>query len=149
MTILRRCSMFLLAALALAASGDPWKPGQALPPTEFAKVVETGNIPKILMVGPRLLYNGAHIKGAVFAGPTETADGMALFEKQLTALPKSAEIVLYCGCCPMDQCPRIRPAFAKARELGYTNVKILDIPTNLHTDWVAKGHPIEKGGASR
>jgi hypothetical protein len=27
-------------------------------------------------------------------------------------------------------------------ELGFTNLRVLDLPTNFHTDWVLKGYPV-------
>ena len=63
-------------------------------------------------------------------------------------LPKNADIVLYCGCCPMDRCPNIRPAYSALRELGFQHVRVLNIPTNMHVDWFGKGYPAEAGAAS-
>jgi hypothetical protein len=31
------------------------------------------------------------------------------------------------------------------KELGFEHVSVLHLPTNLHTDWVAKGYPTTKG----
>jgi len=45
----------------------------------------------------------------------------------------------------MEKCPNIRPAFAKLHALGFTNVQVLKIPTNMHTDWDVPGYPLEKG----
>ena len=101
------------------------------------------------MVGPRILYNGNHIKGADFAGPAGTEAGIALFTAHLAGVAKTADIVVYCGCCPMDHCPNIRPAFVALRDAGYTNVKILAIPTNLPNDWTEKGFPVEKGEVAK
>jgi thiosulfate/3-mercaptopyruvate sulfurtransferase len=125
--------------------GDPWRPDQVAHTADLAKQFPTGKLPAIFMVGPRVLYNGNHIKGAVFAGPAGTDPGIALLKEQTAHLPNDAEILIYCGCCPMDRCPNIRPAFAALRDAGFKNVKILEIPTNLKTDWTDKGYPVEKG----
>jgi hypothetical protein len=45
----------------------------------------------------------------------------------------------------MEKCPNIRPAFAKLHEMGFTNVQLIRIPTNMHTDWDQPGYPLEKG----
>jgi hypothetical protein len=60
-------------------------------------------------------------------------------------LPKDADIVVYCGCCPMVKCPNIRPAYRTLKELGFTHIRVLDVPTNMHDDWYAKNYPSEDG----
>jgi hypothetical protein len=58
-------------------------------------------------------------------------------------VPKDADIVLYCGCCPMVKCPNIRPAYRALREMGFQHVRVLNIATNMHEDWFGKGYPSE------
>jgi hypothetical protein len=43
----------------------------------------------------------------------------------------------------MVHCPNIRPAFQTLNDLGYTNVHILDLPSNFRADWMEKGYPVE------
>jgi hypothetical protein len=61
---------------------------------------------------------------------------------------KDADIVLYCGCCPMEHCPNIRPAYQALKESGFTRVRVLRIPTNMAADWYGKGYPSEAGSAA-
>jgi hypothetical protein len=56
--------------------------------------------------------------------------------------------VVYCGCCPWDKCPNLKPALDTLRAMGFTRVKALYIPVNLAQDWTAKGYPIELGPAA-
>ena len=58
-------------------------------------------------------------------------------------VPKDSEIILYCGCCPWDHCPNLKPAFSLLHGMGFANVKVVEIPTNFTTDWLAKGYPFE------
>jgi len=51
-------------------------------------------------------------------------------------------MVIYCGCCPFTKCPNIRPAFQQLKKMGFTNVKVLDLPVNLQTNWIAIGYPL-------
>jgi hypothetical protein len=44
----------------------------------------------------------------------------------------------------MDHCPNVHPAFAALRELGFTKVRVLILPTNFEIDWANKGLPYEK-----
>jgi len=55
-----------------------------------------------------------------------------------------ADIVLYCGCCAMDTCPSLRPAYRKLRE-GLRTCTRAELPTNMHEDWFSKGYPSESG----
>ena len=61
----------------------------------------------------------------------------------MKSVPKDRSIVLYCGCCPWNHCPNMRPAFKTMKQLGFTNVRALYITKNMDTDWVHKGLPIE------
>lgn len=108
-------------------------------------MLQQGRAPLILMVGPRLLYNGNHIRGSKFVGPAGSEPGRVALLQEVGAVPKDSEIVIYCGCCPMQNCPNIRPAFQTLSDAGYRAVKVLIIPTNLHADWTGKGYPVEKG----
>jgi thiosulfate/3-mercaptopyruvate sulfurtransferase len=80
----------------------------------------------------------------VFAGPGSKDEGIADLKKAVAGQPRTREIVLYCGCCPFDKCPNIRPAFAALHEMGFTHVKAMVVPANLKTDWTDKGYPTDK-----
>jgi thiosulfate/3-mercaptopyruvate sulfurtransferase len=43
----------------------------------------------------------------------------------------------------MEKCPNIRPAFSALKSAGFQNVRVLELRTNLRTDWTAKGYPVE------
>jgi hypothetical protein len=43
----------------------------------------------------------------------------------------------------MTKCPNVRPAYSTLKESGYTNVSVLDLPVNFHSDWEEKGYPVE------
>ena len=131
-----------LAGLFVAAQQqDPWKAADLIQPEVLAKAKTA---PHVFYVGFPVLYRAAHIPGAVMAGPGSRASGLETLRAELNKLPKDAEVVLYCGCCPWDKCPNVRPAFKLAREMGFQKLKLVIIPTNLHTDWVTKGYPVEK-----
>jgi thiosulfate/3-mercaptopyruvate sulfurtransferase len=101
--------------------------------------------PLMLQIGSRVLFAQAHIPGSEYIGPGAQPEGLAALEARVAKLPHGKLIVLYCGCCPWNRCPNVGPAFAKLRELGFTNVKVLAIPNNLGADWVAKGYKVEQG----
>ena len=96
-----------------------------------------------------MLYRSRHILHAIDAGPASTPEGITALKKALASVPKNGDIVIYCGCCPMDKCPNIRPAYRALKELGFTNVRVLSLPTNTHTDWYSKDYPSEGVSAGR
>ncbi len=114
-------------------------------PDDFAKeLASRPTAPPVLYVGFPILYKGAHIKGAVLAGPCSKPEGLTELRKAASPLPRDSEIVIYCGCCPIDRCPNIRPAYGTLHTMGFRRLKVLYLPVNLHTDWTVKGYPVEK-----
>ncbi len=144
-------ALLFAAALALAfgqsKTAEPWTAWQVVQPAVLAARLSDANVskPAILYVGPGVLYRSKHIPGAVFAGPAGTAKGMAFFRQAIASIPRTAEVVMYCGCCPWNQCPNIRPAFNSLAEAGYKQAKVLALPTSFHKDWIEKGYPVETG----
>lgn len=117
-----------------------------LEPAELAKLLsQPGEKPLLIHVGFRKLYEQAHIPGSEYFGPGADDDVLARLRERVRSLPPSANIVLYCGCCPWEHCPNVKPAFAVLRQLGFTNVKVLMIPRDFGEDWVSKGFPVAKG----
>lgn len=114
---------------------------------EVARLVSSssGSKPTIVCVGPRALYEAEHIPGASYHGPASTAEGLDDLKKWAQDLPKSANIILYCGCCPLSTCPNVRPAIAALKAMGFTHLSVVWLPTDFKTDWTAKGYPVEKG----
>jgi len=135
----------LLGVLCLAQpTQDPWTAKELLAADAFAAELARAKKPaKILAVPFPVLYRQRHIPGAVFVGPGNKAEGLAALKKEVAGLPKNADLVVYCGCCPMTQCPNIRPAIKALKEWGYTRVRVLNIPTNMHTDWFSKNYPAD------
>jgi thiosulfate/3-mercaptopyruvate sulfurtransferase len=127
---------------------DPWNDSQLLHPAELARELGEAkgkNAPTIVYVGFRILFEGGHIPGASFHGTASKEDGLADLKKWVARLPRSENLVIYCGCCPFDHCPNIRPAYTALHEMGFTRVRVLLLPTSFAADWVEKGYPIEKG----
>jgi thiosulfate/3-mercaptopyruvate sulfurtransferase len=127
-------------------SGEPWSSAQTVQAADFAKELADGkSAPAVLFVGFQRLYTAGHIKGAQFHGSGGSAEGLAAIKKWAGPLPRSTNIVLYCGCCPMEKCPNVRPAFAALKEMGFAKLRILILPTSFAVDWAEKGRPYDKG----
>jgi hypothetical protein len=139
----------LLAALCLCQdASDPWTKRDLLEPSALAAELKGSKPPVVICVAFPVLYHLKHISHASFAGPGSKPEGIEMLKKAVANLPKDADLVIYCGCCPMVRCPNMRPAFRTLKEMGFTHVRALDIPTNMATDWYAKDYPTEEGSAA-
>ena len=114
-----------------------------------ARLQSQGAKPVLFHVGFPVLYRGRHIPNSVYAGPGSKAEGLDALKAAVSSLRRDGEIVLYCGCCPFDKCPNVRPAVALLKQMGFTNVKVLSLPTNFAADWVDHGYPVEEGPAAK
>jgi hypothetical protein len=99
----------------------------------------------IFFVGPDVLYRGKHIPGAIYAGPASQSEGLDLLKKAVARLDRDHQIIVYCGCCPWDKCPNIKPAMALLHEMGFTHAKAMFVETRFAKDWTEKGYPVEDG----
>ncbi len=138
-------ALLTLASVRCARGTDPWTPSQVIEPAALAKQLAGGSKPMILQVGFLILYKQSHIPGAEYCGPARSAEGIAKLRQCVEKVPRSREIVIYCGCCPWEECPNVRPAFAELKRLGFKNLRVLDIPQNFGEDWVKKGYPVAQG----
>jgi len=141
---MQRLCLFALSVSFVLAAAEPWTQSELLSPAQLAPNL---NSALVIHVGFPALYHGAHIAGSSYAGPGSKEDGIEDLKKRVANEPRDRQIVLYCGCCPWDHCPNIRPAFAALRQMGFTHVRALEIPTNLKTDWVEHGYPTAHGDA--
>jgi thiosulfate/3-mercaptopyruvate sulfurtransferase len=130
-----------------APSTDPWAASQTLQAAQLASELadKSKEQPTIVYVGFRTLFAGGHIPGASFHGTASTEEGLAELKKWTATLPRSTNLVIYCGCCPFEKCPNIRPAFTALHDLGFTRLRVLVLPASFAKDWVEKNYPYEKG----
>jgi rhodanese-related sulfurtransferase len=119
-----------------------WLKPEALLHMQQAKSAE---MPLILQVGSRMLFSQAHIPGSEYIGPGSQPAGIQQLQNRVNTLSRKKLIVLYCGCCPLNRCPNLGPAFAKLHEMGFTNVKVLYLAYNFGADWADKRYPVEQG----
>ena len=101
--------------------------------------------PLLFQVGSHMLYVQAHIPGSEYIGQGNSPEGLQALGARVGKLGKKTPIILYCGCCPWSHCPNVNPAYAALEKLGFTNVKVLYLPSNFGMDWVNKGYPVAKG----
>ena len=135
----------ILTALAVAPAAD----FPQMQPRELAARLEAnGAHPVLFHVGFAVLYRSKHIPKSVYTGAASTSEGLATLKAAAGKLPRDADIVVYCGCCPWDHCPNIKPAMELLKQMGFTRVKALYIPTNIDKDWFSPGYPAETGAGA-
>lgn len=118
---------------------DNWTQKDLIEPSALAAIIANPktNQPKIFNIG--VVDN---IKGAINMGGVSEKENLQKFSNVLSKLPKNTFLVVYCGCCPFEKCPNIRPAVNLLKNMGLTNAKLLNLPTNLKQNWIEKGYPI-------
>jgi hypothetical protein len=128
-----------------------WPNAERTTPEDLARVLRAAGAekPAIFYVGFGVLFKQAHIPGSRYPGPGSSQAGLDALRNAVSALPKTEPIVLYCGCCPWERCPNIKPAWEMLQSAGFTRVKVLYIPKNFGRDWVEKGYPVEAGDPGR
>ena len=118
---------------------DPWTPQQLVNTKVLSDKINQNKMNQtvVINIGP-----DAVIKKSFNLGPVQNKGNQVKLQNYLEKVSKDKEIVLYCGCCPFEKCPNIRPAFKSLIALGYKNTKLLNIPKNIKVDWIDKGYPI-------
>nr|WP_294943639.1 rhodanese-like domain-containing protein [uncultured Mucilaginibacter sp.] len=125
--------------LPLPLDNYPWKENELMKPSVLAAKIAAhkSDLPIILNIGAV-----EDIQSAVHIGAASKTANLTKLKNNVSAQAKSKLIVIYCGCCPFPKCPNIRPAFLELKKLGFTNIKLLNLPVNLKTDWISKGYPL-------
>lgn len=138
--ILAYCFLVVIMAACKNSSGqnpENWTSKQLTEPAALAATLkENKDVPVIFSVGP-----GALIPNSIDIGMVKDEKNLAKFREQISKLPKSSNILIYCGCCPFEHCPNVRPAIALLQSMQFTNFHLLNLPHNIKTDWIAKGYP--------
>lgn len=136
----------LTSPTSLRADTDPWTKAQTVQVADLAKELGDSKIaPTVVFVGFKRLYTAGHIKGAQYHGTAGSEEGLKELTTWAAGLPRTTNLVIYCGCCPMEKCPNTRPAFKALQGLGFKNLRVLLLPQDFMTDWAGKGFPYDKG----
>jgi hypothetical protein len=136
------------ARSATSAGSESWTDAQTVKPADLVNEMAHAkgvNKPVIVCSGFRFLYEGGHVPGAVYHGPASKPEGLDDLKKWAQGVPRSSNVVVYCGCCPSDRCPNIRPAFETLHSMGFQHLRVLLLPNNFAKDWVGQGYAYDKG----
>lgn len=136
-------SYFFVALIAFgfqqcrAQKPQNWTKDQLIEPADLVKTIQSNkDLPLIYCVGP-----GVVIPHSIDIGMTNKEENLQKFKDSINDLPRNTNIVIYCGCCPFEHCPNVRPAIALLQQMKFTNYHLLDLPHNIKTDWITKGYP--------
>lgn len=132
--------ILLIVNNTLAQNPENWTSKQLIEPSELAQVLQSGkDLPVIISVGP-----GATIPHSIDIGTVKEQENLKKFKKELSIVPKDTKIVIYCGCCPFDHCPNVRPAIAVLQDMKFSAYQLLNLPHNIKADWIDKGYPVSQ-----
>jgi thiosulfate/3-mercaptopyruvate sulfurtransferase len=135
-------SLLAIAVIVIVSfsikQSEPWQKKQLIEPKDLATELENHDVlkPLIISIGPAGL-----IKGSVEVGPAKEKANLNKLNRLLAKERKDRDIVIYCGCCPFQHCPNIRPAFTLLNEMKFTNHKLLNLQHNIKVDWIDKSYP--------
>jgi rhodanese-related sulfurtransferase len=149
------CALFVFAVFAASCSGEgaggsaanaTWGDTQLVQAADLAATLADSATakPMLVHVGARVLYRAGAIPGSLYAGPGSDPAGIEALLAAVQGQPKDRDIVIYCGCCPANHCPNIKPAYAAMRKAGFTHVKALWIGKDFDADWANHGYPTAK-----
>ncbi|WP_411273648.1 rhodanese-like domain-containing protein [Daejeonella sp.] len=116
-----------------------WKAKDLLQPADLALTLRNSKAKRPVIYNIGVVED---IESANNLGAASKVVNLDKLKQNLKNLPKSTVVVIYCGCCPFEKCPNIRPAFSLMKKMGFTNGKLLNIPVNLKQDWINKGYPM-------
>src|SRR5699024_6387322 len=126
------CLLLFLAFLGSKAiaqnTTEPWNSSQLMAPKALSDMISAHQTKDLLIlsVGPEAL-----IKGSVDIGPAHEPAHLQKLKDYLKNVPKDKEVIIYCGCCPFDKCPNIRPAFNVLTTMGFRNARLLNLSRNI------------------
>jgi len=139
-TTIKILSLFQLSILSFqsfAQAPENWTKDQLMEPAQLAqKLKDNDTSVVIISVAP-----SASIPRLLSAGHAKKEKNLLKIQNALKEKNKDAEIVIYCGCCPFEHCPNVRPAIDLLQQMKFTNYKLLNLPHNIKADWLDKGYP--------
>ena len=101
---------------AAAQSPINWTNDQLLQPSELATALKDNKESSVIFsIGP-----GAIIPHSKDMGMIKEEKNFKKFKQELEGLPKDTSIIIYCGCCPYEHCPNVRPAIQLLKEMKFT-----------------------------
>jgi thiosulfate/3-mercaptopyruvate sulfurtransferase len=130
----------LFACQVHAQNPVNWTAEQLMEPETLAAKLKSGeNLPVIFSVGP-----AAVIPHSIDMQAAHESQNLEALRKRLSGMSRDTPVVVYCGCCPFEHCPNVRPAIQLLKDMQFTNYKLLNLQKNIKADWIDKGYPAVK-----
>ena len=120
--------LFSSISRALPQSDEPWTDKQLKDPAALAATLADAKAPQpvIFNIGPV-----QQIKGAIAIGPVKAQANLDKLKQQLAKLPKDKEVIIYCGCCPLQPLPECPARLRAAPEAEVQERKAAEPPVQL------------------
>jgi hypothetical protein len=131
-------SILIVASVnSFSQAPQNWTKEQLMEPAQLAERLNAGDTSLLIIsVGP-----GALIPHSVTIKPVQDKENLAKLKQQLEGVNRDAGVVIYCGCCPFEHCPNVRPAIDLLNQMKFTNFRLLNLSHNMKADWLDKGYP--------
>lgn len=131
--------LILFFSLLMQAQPNSFKAEQLMQPAKLNELYS-----KPLSAQPLILNMGVerNIKNAVEVGIVSSPSKYQKLVEAMKNTPKDRDVVVYCGCCKLEDCPNIPVALEKLSALGYKKVKVLNLVTGLNEDWIDQKYPM-------
>jgi hypothetical protein len=126
---------------SLSVKKQVWENNQLMQPADLVALLGRSKARKPVVYNIGFVGD---IESAKKIGAASKKEGLGNLEKEVKTLPKNTEIVVYCGCCPFEHCPNVRPAYTLLQGMGFKHARILNLPTSIKADWIDKGYPMAK-----
>ena len=99
------------------SSKEPWG-ANVVEAADLVKELASADKPIVVCTAPPFMYRTGHVPGAVLHGPTIEPAVIRQLTEWAQTLPRTTNLVIYCGCCPLSHCPNLRPAYTRAEGTG-------------------------------
>lgn len=130
--------VLLLGTHSFGQNPVNWTEQQLIAPADLANtLMAKKDLPEIINVGPSAL-----IPSSTDIGMVNNDEGLQKLEAYLKPLDRDKKIIIYCGCCPYEHCPNVRPAINALKQMNFTNYYLLNLPHNIKKDWIDKNYPV-------
>src|SRR5258708_280001 len=103
-----RTRIAALVWLVMPGASIAAEPAVIEPKELVAQLKAKDTKPELLFVGFAVMFR-KHIPGSTFIGPTSRAESLSALKAAAARLPRDREVIIYCGCCPWDMCPNVKP----------------------------------------
>jgi hypothetical protein len=128
-------------AQGLSLKKEVWANSQLMQPSALAAQLSNPAAKKPLVYNIGFVGD---IESAKKIGAASKKEGLVNLQEAVKGLPKTSAIVIYCGCCPFEHCPNVKPAYTVLQNMGFKKTLILNLPTSIKADWIDKGYPMAK-----